>query len=459
MVIDYLCNNVFFCINKGTSMSHALTGHNRPQRVIEATHQANNALPTATLQAKYAKMAASPYRFFRGSNHLYWNDVWHDWRFALFGGWPETQTWLQGDAHVYNFGAYGHHDDQVRYGMDDFDDALIGDYQYDLWRLAISVVLDARENAELDPKAIDKALKKLIKGYYQTLAEHVDSNPVHAVTLESAKGLLKPFMSKAADKQSRARMLEKWTTLDEQQGRQFAERPGKLANLPADVASQLRRLIEQEYQQTLQHAIKESDPHHFRVKDTARRLDAGTGSLGVERYYVLIEGGVEHEHDDIILDVKEQVPPEAFQLMDKKQQQAWRKLFPNEAIRHAAAFHAIAEHPDAYLGWLTMNGKVFSVRERSPFKKDFPTHKLSGGKSYRKLAQQWGEILAREHLRGAQALNQGDATRFAKAVGQRLKGREDLFVEVVSTLAVAYADCTEQDYAVFIDHFLATGAA
>lgn len=440
-------------------MSHALTGHNRPQQVIEATHQANKTLATATRQAKYAKMAASPYRFFRGSNHLYWHDVWHDWRFALFGGWPETQTWLQGDAHVYNFGAYGHHDDQVRYGMDDFDDALIGDYQYDLWRLAISVVLDARENAELDAKAIDKALKKLIESYYKTLADYVDAKPIHAVTLDSAKGPLKPFMSKVADKQSRVRMLEKWTRLDEQKGRQFAELPGKLANLPADMASQLRRLIEQEYQQTLQHAIKESDPHHFRVKDTARRVGAGTGSLGVERYYVLIEGGVEHEHDDIILDVKEQVTPEAFRLMDKAQQQAWRKLFPNEGIRHAAAFHAIAEHPDAYLGWLTMNGKVFSVRERSPFKKDFPTHKLSGGKSYRKLAQQWGEILAREHLRGARALNQGDSTRFANAVGQRLRGREDLFVEVISTLAVAYADCVEQDYAVFIDHFLAAGSS
>lgn len=79
------------------------------------------------------------------------------------------------------------------------------------------------------------------------------------MTLDTAKGPLKPFMNKVADKQSRARMLEKWTTLDDQKGRQFAERPGKLANLPADVASQLRRLIEQEYQQTLQHAIKESD--------------------------------------------------------------------------------------------------------------------------------------------------------------------------------------------------------
>lgn len=437
-------------------MSHALTGHNRPQQVIEAIQHTNAPLAAATRQAKYAKMAASPYRFFRGTNHLYWQDIWHDWRFALFGGWPDTQTWLQGDAHVYNFGAYGHHDDQVRYGMDDFDDALIGDYQYDVWRLAASVVLDGRENVGLSPKAIDKALKTLLEGYYHTLAEYTDDIPIEAVTLDSAKGKLKPFMSKVADKQSRARMLEKWTTLDEQQGRQFAERPGKLANLPADVASQLRRLIEQEYQQTLQAPIKESDPHHFRVKDTARRLDAGTGSLGVERYYVLIEGGVEHEHDDIILDVKEQVVPDAFRLMTKPQQQAWRKLFPNEGIRHAAAFHAIAEHPDAYLGWLSMNGKIFSVRERSPFKKDFPTHKLSGAKPYRKLARQWGQILAREHLRGAQALNKGDHRPFALAVCRRLEGREAQFVDVVSTLAVAYADCVEQDYGVFIDHFLAT---
>ena len=441
-------------------MSHALTGHNRPQQVIEAIQQANAPLSTAHRQAKYAKMAASPYRFFRGSNHLYWQDVWHDWRFALFGGWPNTQTWLQGDAHAYNFGAYGHHDDQVRYGMDDFDDALIGDYQYDVWRLAISLVLDARENAELSPKAIDKALNKLLEGYMDTLSVHrEDDVAIHAITLDNAKDPLKSFMGKVADKQSRARMLEKWTTLDPDKGRQFAERPGKLANLPADVASQLSRIVEQEYQQTLQHPIKESDPQHFRVKDTARRLDAGTGSLGVERYYVLIEGGADHEHDDVILDIKEQVTPEAYRLMDKAQQQAWRKLFPNEGIRHAAAFHAIAEHPDAYLGWLTMNGKVFSVRERSPFKKDYPTHKLSGGKAYRKLARQWGEILAREHLRGAQALNRGKAAPFADAVCQRLEGREEQFIGVVSTLAKAYADCVAQDYQVFMEHFLATDTA
>ncbi|MYL22371.1 DUF2252 domain-containing protein [Halomonas alkaliantarctica] len=440
-------------------MSLTLTGHNRPAQVIEAIQQANAALSRADRQAKFAKMGDSPYAFFRGTNHLYWDDIWHDWRFALFGGWPETQTWLQGDAHAYNFGAYGHHDDLIRYGMDDFDDAVIGDYQYDVWRLAISVVLDARENAELSRKATRKALKKLLSGYIDTLKHYHEGAPLEAVTLESAKGPLKPFMQKVANKQSRAKMLAKWTEVDEQKGRRFARRPGKLANPPADVASQLKRLIEQAYQQTLAHPVKEADPEHFRVKDIARRLDAGTGSLGLERYYVLIEGGRDHEHDDVILDVKEQVAPEAYRLMSPADQRAWRRSFPNEGIRHAAAFHAIAEHPDRYLGWLTLHDKVFSVRERSPFKKDVPTHKLSGAKSYRKLARQWGEILAREHLRGAQALHQGEHARFAQAVSERLEGREAAFIDVVTTLAHAYADCVAQDHRVFVDHFLAMSRA
>lgn len=113
-------------------MPQPLTRHNRTRQVLDAIAAANARLSDEDRATKYAKLATSPYRFFRGTNHLYWGDVWHDWRFALFGGLPETQTWLQGDAHAYNFGAYGHHDDAVRYGMDDFDDALIGDYQYDL---------------------------------------------------------------------------------------------------------------------------------------------------------------------------------------------------------------------------------------------------------------------------------------------------------------------------------------
>ncbi|WP_458526982.1 DUF2252 domain-containing protein [Onishia taeanensis] len=437
-------------------MSQPLTRHNRPQQVLDAIDAANAGLSKADRKAKFAKLAASPYRFFRGTNHLYWDDVWHDWRFALFGGLPETQTWLQGDAHAYNFGAYGHHDDAVRYGMDDFDDALIGDYQYDLWRLAISLVLDARENVGLSRKGTRKALRKLLESYHDELAGHVRGEVPMAVTLETAKGPLAPFLEKVTRKESRTKMLDKWTTRDET-GRRFAveARPEKLARLPAHLDSQLRKAIEEEYRGTLRGARATAEETHFRVKDLARRLDAGTGSLGLERYYVLIEGGrgLEHKHeqDDVILDVKEQIPPEGFRKLNVAERRAWRSTFPHEGVRHAAAFHAIAEHPDIYLGWLHLGERVFSVRERSPFKNDVPTHKLDGAKAYRQLVKQWGRILAREHLRGARALNQDDPARFARSICERLDGRLEPFVEMVSTLAVTYADCVAQDYRTFVE--------
>ncbi|MBB3139276.1 DUF2252 domain-containing protein [Halomonas organivorans] len=433
-------------------MSPPLTRHNRPRRVLDAIEAANADLSADERAAKYAKLAESPYRFFRGTNHLYWDDVWHDWRFALYGGLPETQTWLQGDAHVYNFGAYGHHDDAVRYGMDDFDDALVGDYQYDLWRLAISLVLDARENAELSRKGIDKSLATLIEAYLDELDDHAEGEIPGAVTLDTAKGPLGPFLEKVARKESREKMLDKWTTLGED-GRRFAvdERPEKLARLPAHLASQLRKAVEGEYRDTLRGARAEAEEDHFRVKDMARRLDAGTGSLGLERYYVLIEGGRDHAHDDVILDVKRQTPPEGWRLMNAAEKRDWRRAFAHEGARHAAAFTAIAEHPDVYLGWLHLGQAVFSVRERSPFKEDFPTHKLDGDKPYRKLAKQWGRILAREHLRGARVLHADDPGRFARVVGERVEGGRDHFVDMVATLAFSYADCVALDHRTFVE--------
>ncbi|MFG6138095.1 DUF2252 domain-containing protein [Halomonas sp. B23F22_10] len=433
-------------------MTPPLTRHNRPRQVLDAITAANASLDDDDREAKYAKLAESPYRFFRGTNHLYWSDVWHDWRFALYGGLPETQTWLQGDAHVYNFGAYGHHDDAVRYGMDDFDDAMVGDYQYDLWRLAISLVLDARENAGLSRKGIDKSLETLIEAYLDELDDHAEGEVPGAVTLETAKGPLEPFLEKVARKESRAKMLDKWTVLGDD-GRRFAvdERPEKLARLPAHLASQLRKAVEEEYRETLRGARAEAEEDHFRVKDMARRLDAGTGSLGLERYYVLIEGGRDHVHDDVILDVKQQTAPEGWRMMNAAEKRDWRRAFAHEGARHAAAFTAIAEHPDLYLGWLHLGDTVFSVRERSPFKEDFPTHKIDGDKPYRKLAKQWGRILAREHLRGAQALNPDAPGVFARAVTDRVEGGQEHFVDMISTLAFGYADCVARDHATFVD--------
>lgn len=84
----------------------AINLHNRQHQIINAIAQNNQSLPPTFREAKYEKMSASPYSFLRGTNHLFWEDFYNDWRNSLFGGSAQTHTWLQGDAHLYNFGAF-----------------------------------------------------------------------------------------------------------------------------------------------------------------------------------------------------------------------------------------------------------------------------------------------------------------------------------------------------------------
>ncbi|KMQ75944.1 putative protein conserved in bacteria (DUF2252) [Marinobacter subterrani] len=99
------------------NMIKELTLHNRDQQVIQAINENNAELDAPARKKKFAAMAEAPYRFFRGTSHLFWQDMYNDWRFALFGGVAGTQTWIQGDAHVCNFGAFANHDGEVIYGL------------------------------------------------------------------------------------------------------------------------------------------------------------------------------------------------------------------------------------------------------------------------------------------------------------------------------------------------------
>ncbi|GAB3684849.1 hypothetical protein GCM10028792_36710 [Salinisphaera aquimarina] len=421
----------------------------REQLVLDEIDAANRALAKADRKRKYRKMSESPYNFFRGTNHLFWGDVWQDWRYYLFGGVQNTQTWLQGDAHVYNHGSYGDDSQGIHYGMDDFDDALVGDYQYDLWRHAASMVLDAEENVDLAPDEIRRAIRHLLSTYLDTLVQHQDGRPADDIHVHYMKEPLSHFMKKVMKKSGPQKYLAKWTVVDNGE-RRFNLDKKKMGRVSASEREQLVAALAEQYPGTLDGNGSTPPASHFKVKDIARRVDAGIGSLGLDRYYALIEGATDGPDDDIILDIKEQTPPPAYRFMRNRERRAWRKTFCNEGHRHFQAFHALADHPDEYLGWLSLGKKHFSVRERSPYKKDFPTHKIKNFKQYRRLTRQWGRILAREHIRGARTLHPDAHGTFCKAVLQRCEAHREDFKEMVVDLAFTYARCVKKDYAVFV---------
>lgn len=242
-------------------------------------------------------------------------------------------------------------------------------------------------------------------------------------------------------------MLQKWTCKEDEECHFMTDNP-KLAPLSAADKAPLERALV-DYQSTLNDEVPGHSRQHFKVKDLARRLSAGIGSLGTDRYYALVEGQGDGDHDDVILDIKAQQPPAAWWVMSPSEREEYGEMFSHEGERHAQAFQAMARHPDPYVGWLTLCDQAFSVRERSPFKADYPTDKLHKPKHWRHLARVWGRILAASHLRGARALSESGANTFAEGVLKQTLPRTQAFTGLLLNMAQAYAGCVQNDYHTF----------
>lgn len=424
--------------------------HGRSGRVVRGIEEYNAGLKDAERLEKYGKMAENAYAFYRGSNHLFWQDFEWDWRMNRFGSY-RTRTWLNGDCHAYNFGVYDEHTVGVVYGLNDFDEGIVADYQYDLWRLAVSLVLIARENGDLSAGAQENVLDALASSYLRTLTKFIDNHKAHktAYTRENTYGRLHKFLKEVEKKQSRVKHLDKWTNevdgrhqfdlfLDDLQPVSDADRAGILAALPAYV-----KRIEGD---------REFGDDFFEVEDIAVRVGAGTGAVGSLRYYVLIRADGDVDSDDVILDVKQQGRPSAYPYATQPQLDEYNKYFPNEGIRHAKCCRALSFHPDDLLGWMKFKPQnkdeevVFSVRERSPFKKSFRTEELDTKKRFVEMAEQWGRGLATEHARAAEITTYS----LAKEVGKLTDGKRKHFIRVVQEVAFGYADQVEEDYEIFL---------
>src|SRR6185436_6889153 len=130
----------------------------RTDFVVEQIEAANAGLDQASRDEKYAAMKESPFAFFRGTNHLYWGDFGTSDDLAFYGATPASRTWLAGDMHVDNTGAFDDDEGTIVFGINDFDEAVIADYQLDVWRMAVSLVLVARQNGAFSRSAVDALL-------------------------------------------------------------------------------------------------------------------------------------------------------------------------------------------------------------------------------------------------------------------------------------------------------------
>lgn len=389
-----LCSSLAWCAACGALAGLAASpAEAQPASRAQEVFDRTRALAPADRAEKLAKLRSSPFVFFRGTAFLGWRDLASDPRLGRFGGVPATQTWITGDLHPENFGTFGLPGGGVSYGLNDFDEALVADYQLDLWRLATGVELAGRELGA-SSKARRKALERLAEAYLDALARCAgpgnqrEQDP--ALSEGVLQGELDRFRDEVAADESRKALLKEWTRKVASQ-RVLDLRLDDLE--PAD-PSELLAL-----RQGLRGYVRRAPQaaRYFQIKSVARRIQAGTGSLGSARFYVLVEGPSVDDDDDLILDLKAQPRPAGLDHLDLPTRAALAARFPSRAAQVAAAGRALLgpQRSDPYLGWAQLGVESYSVSQRSPFKGSFS---LTKG-ALKSASQQWGSLLGYAHAR------------------------------------------------------------
>ena len=175
--------------------------------LVDAFEDLIEADPKA-FRRKFRKMAADPFAFYRGSACLFYADV-----ADLEDRWADERTsrvWIQGDLHAENYGTYMDAAGILVFDVNDFDEAYLGHFTWDLRRMAASLALLGFSKA-----LSDETIREMIETYAGAYLEQVrafhegDKDEEFRLTLENTEGALHGVLLEArlavADRAARAR--------------------------------------------------------------------------------------------------------------------------------------------------------------------------------------------------------------------------------------------------------------
>lgn len=413
----------------------------------------NGGLSEEDRREKYRRMSLSPFAFYRGTAHLFYRDLADADMLGRSRFLSEnTHTWIQGDLHINNFGAFEDAEGDVVFDLNDFDESWITHYLFDVWRGASSLYLQSLANG-FKRKHRLAFIDEFTHEYLNELeiAQGKAGRNLDKVTVDKAHGPLKKFLTKAATRKSRQSMLEDWTLVDGNE-RRFNLNDPLLEPITDDDLRLLRAAINV-YKDHLDSDLRGNETY-FQVQDAALRIHAGVGSLGTPRYYVLIRGEDDDPHTCRILDVKQQGLPSFFPFLEQAERDQLLDVFDETKAgqRVADAQKAMLMDAGKHLGSITILGRSFSVRERSPFKKSFKLERLTKRKDFFDMAHHWGTILAGGHARSDGDYDTNHISHiFEEAVTALTRNNRDDFREEVRVFAESYAKQVSVDYTLFCE--------
>ncbi len=393
---------------------------------------------TELVGLRVGRMIASPFAFFRGTAGLMAADL---------AGSPSTgvTAHICGDAHASNFGLYASPERRLVMDVNDFDETVVGPWEWDLKRLVASLVVAGRE-AGVDEKGCRDAASDCARTYRAAMRELAAMPVLEAYYLTTDHTTLERFgIDQLAEVFDRVRRKAKKNTstkvaakLTERAGWRFVEDPPVLTHVGDATAAAVLDGVEAYADGCLDEELR-CVLSRFSVADVAHRI-VGLGSVGLRNYVVLLRGNGD---DALILQVKEARASALAPFVAPSR-------YPQEAERIVRGQRWMQTVSDILLGWTTIGDRPFLVRQFRDMKGSIEPAELKGNQldDYGRVV---GAVLARAH---AQSVDPRLLSGYADGGDTDGGGGTDdgeAFDAAMATFALAYADQTEADHAALVE--------
>jgi uncharacterized protein (DUF2252 family) len=404
----------------GRQQNDQLNSKARKAAPLALLERAERGRVPALLKLKHQLMAQSPFLYFRGAAPVMAADL------AVL---PNTgiESQLCGDAHVRNLGAFAAPDGRLVFDINDFDETIRGPFEWDIKRMAASLVLAGRESHHKESSARD-AVYHCIMRYCDQMRAFArlpllevgrfqvhrlgDVEPVHEALLKAERAtpthnldqLTEPVPGKPGTR--RFREIEP----------NLSRLTGSQAEKVLDALGPYREMLELQRQHLLS---------LYRPIDVAFKI-VGTGSVGLRDYCIYFEGN--GPNDPLFLQIKEEAPS------------AYTPYLPNahpcaqNGQRVVIGQRAMQLQSDPFLGWTHIGARHFLVRQLNDHKGSIDLTDLAGS-GLAAFGEVCGELLARGHARS------GDPLVIAGYLGNG-----QTFAEALARFGTLYADQTEKDW-------------
>jgi uncharacterized protein (DUF2252 family) len=403
------------------------------------------AVDPAAFRRKFRKMAASPFSFYRGSASLFYADQVGAFRDDSFLDERTSRVWIHGDLHAENFGTYMNSSGQLVFNVNDFDEAYVGPFSWDLKRFAASVALIGYQKA-LSDDSITALVTKFARAYLTELRAIAagGDDAIGSITLENADGVLRRVLQEAR-LNTRVDLLAGQTTIDDYE-RRFSLLDGVYE--VDDAAADRVRAAFGEYLKTLPPTDR---PMSTGIKDIKLRKGVGIGSAGLPSYNLLLEGHTQALENDVIIYIKQAQVPAVARWIDDERVGSY---FLHQGHRTAESQRALQAHADPWLGYTTLGGVGQLVAEVSPYAADLDWADVNEADELAGVITDLGRAVARMHS-VADDESSHDLVDFSteEAIVAAVDKDEAGFVQHLVDFAHKYGDQAREDHQDFVDLF------